>query len=512
MSNCLIGIDIGTTLTKGVLINDEGGILAEAHEPCCLYSEHPAWSEEDPNEWWTNTTLVINQLLNRSKTEAEKIVAIGVSGMVPALVLIDPKGRPLRRSIQQNDARTETEIRELKDEIDETIFFQSTGGSINQQIMAPKLRWLRRHEPEILSQTHRIVGAYDFINYRLTDVYSLDHNWALESGLYDLGSGKWGSDLVALAGIDESILPPINRSDKVIGTVTRSAAEETGLKEGTLVIAGAADHVASAFAAGVWSDGDVLVKFGGAGDILYSTNNLVTDRRLFIDYHLVPGKYLLNGCMATSGSLVRWFVRNFCSDDLAEAKEANASVFEFLDSRIRDLPAGSDGLVLLPYFLGEKTPLHDPAARGTIFGLDLHHDRYHLFKAVLESVVYGFRHHFEVLSERNLPVRRVFASDGGAQSNTWLQIAADILQHPICRVLKHPGSSLGAAFLAGKAAGVFSRWEAVERYVSFDRPVEPRPEAEPVYDRYYKIYRAVYESLKPLLSQLAEARNLALEH
>ena len=509
MSSYLIGIDIGTTLTKGVLIDDEGGILSQAEEPCHLYCEHPAWSEEDPNEWWVNTTLVINRLLEG--VESEKVVAIGVSGMVPALVLLDRNGHPVRRSIQQNDARTGREIQELKDAIDEDTFFQTTGGSINQQIIAPKLRWLRRHEPENLAQTRRILGSYDFINYRLTERYSLDHNWALESGLYDLGSGKWGSELVALAGIDESILPTINSSEKVIGTVSSAAAEETGLNEGTPVIAGAADHVASAFAAGVWRDGDVLVKFGGAGDILYSTNDLVTDRRLFIDYHLVPGKYLLNGCMATSGSLVSWFVRSFCGSDLTEAKELNRSVYELLDRRIDNLPPGSDGIVLLPYFLGEKTPLHDPTARGTIFGLDLHHGRDHLFKAVLESVVYGFRHHFEVLAERKLPIHRVFASDGGAQSNTWLQIAADVLQYPIVRVLKHPGSSLGAAFLAAKAVGAVNRWEAVENYVSLDRPFEPRVETAEVYDRYYQIYRNMYESLKHLFVELADVRNLALK-
>jgi len=309
MSSYVIGIDIGTTMTKGVVIDDGGRILSQAEEPCHLYSEHPGWAEEDPNQWWVNTTLVIKRLLNG--VGSARIAAIGVSGMVPALVLLDRNGQPLRKSIQQNDGRTGQEIQEIKNAIDQETFLLATGGSVNQQSIAPKLRWLRRHEPDMLAQAWRIAGSYDFINYRLTEKYSVDHNWALESGLYDLRSGKWGSELVALAGVDDSILPTINSSETVIGTVSTAAAAETGLKEGIPVIAGAADHVASAFAAGVWNDGDVLLKLGGAGDILYSTNDLVIDPRLFIDYHLVPGKYLLNGCMATSGSLVKWFVLNF---------------------------------------------------------------------------------------------------------------------------------------------------------------------------------------------------------
>jgi xylulokinase len=510
MKSFLVGIDIGTTLTKGVLIDTHGSIIAEAARPCLLYSDYPNWAEEDPAQWWANSVAIIRQLLLTAKAAGAKVEAIGVSGMVPALVLLDRDGKPLRRSIQQNDARSGPEIEQLKREFDEAVFFHKTGGSINQQVMAPKLSWLRRHEPEVLERGEHLLGSYDYINYRLTGTLCVEHNWALESGLYNLSTQTWDSELLSLAGIGRSLLPEIQPSSAVIGRISKAAASETGLDLGVPVVAGSADHVASAFVAGTWSNGDLLIKFGGAGDILYSSDTLITDQRLFIDYHLIPDKYLLNGCMATSGSLVQWYVQQFAGADLAEAQAIGISVYELLDQKIAGIPPGSDGLVLLPYFLGEKTPLHDPSARGTLFGLDLHHDRNHVYKAILESVAFGFRHHLDVLAERKLPVARVLASDGGARSGVWLQIAADVLRQPVYRVLKHPGSSLGAAFLAGKGMDIITDWEQISAYVSLDHPFLPDPSRSAAYDRYYEIYRALYQNLKPLFPKLTTARNLSL--
>lgn len=505
MTNLLLGIDIGTTLTKGVVIEPGGRILAEAHRPVRLHAEHPGWAEEDAEQWWANTQEVIRELLDLAGCQGASVAAVGVSGMVPALVLLDAAGQPLRRSIQQNDARTDAEIVELRALVDEERFFAETGGSINQQLIAPKMRWLARHEPEAVAATHTALGSYDFVGYRLTGVLGIERNWALESGMWGLATAAWDDELVALAGLRRDQLPPVRASHEILGHVHASAAAATGLAEGTPVIAGVADHVASAFAAGVSEDGDLLIKFGGAGDVLYASAGALTDRRLFIDHHVIPGRYLLNGCMATSGSLVAWYVDNFCAEDRAAAAATAHSVYAYLDERAKDLPAGSGGLVLLPYFLGEKTPLHDPLARGTLVGLGLHHGREHVFRAVLEAVVYGFRHHVDVLAERGLPVTRVLASDGGAASDLWLQIAADVLGRPVTRVLRHPGSSLGAAFVAGKAIGAFERWDQIAEYVSLDRPIEPRPRQQATYESYYGIYRDLYRQLKELFPRLARA-------
>ncbi len=433
---------------------------------------------------------------------ADAIAGVGVSGMVPAMVLLDEAGAPLRRSIQQNDARTGAQIDELRRSFDVDRFFELTGGSINQQVVAPKTRWLLQHEPEVMARLHTLVGSYDYVTFRLTGVLGVERNWALESGLYDLSADAWSSELLALAGLAPSQLPPVRASHEVVGGVSAAAARATGLAEATPVVAGVADHVASAFATTAYEDGDLVIKFGGAGDVLYSLDTLVTDPRLFIDHHVVPGKYYLNGCMATSGSLVKWFVQQFCGDDAREAKRLGLDVYAHLDRAAAQVPAGAEGLVVLPYFLGEKTPLHDPEARGTILGLGLHHTRHHLYRAVLEAVAYGFRHHVDVLVERGLAIRRVLAADGGARSDVWLQIAADVLGHPVQRVAGHPGSSLGAAVAAGVGTGVLPDWRAVERYVRPSTTFAPNPHHATVYDELYGVYRESYRRLVDLFPRL----------
>jgi xylulokinase len=510
----LLGVDIGTTETKAVLVDTEGGVVAEAAREATLHSEHPNWAEADPAQWWDNVCAIIHELVAAAGARAVagnpadpgeaagSIVGVGVSGMVPAMVLLDADGGVIRRSIQQNDARTGEEIDELRRAYDPARFFALTGGSINQQVVAPKSRWLLRHEPAAMARLHTLFGSYDYVTHLLTGERGVDRNWALESGLYDLRSESWSDELVSLAGLEPTHLPRVRASHEVVGAVTASAAAATGLAVGTPVVAGAADHVASAFATTAYESGDLVIKFGGAGDILYSLDRLVTDPRLFIDYHLVPGKYYLNGCMATSGSLLKWFVRGFCGDDVREAARAGMDAYAYLDAQAARIPAGSDGLVVLPYFLGEKTPLHDPDARGTILGLGLHHTRHHLYRAVLEAVAYGFRHHVDVLAERGLAIRRVLASDGGARSDLWLQIAADVLGQTVQRVAGHPGSSLGAAVAAGVGTGVLPDWQAVERYVVPSTRFEPDAVRGAVYDQRYGVYREAYERLQGLFPRL----------
>ena len=509
MTDSAVGIDLGTTGTKGVLVTADGRVLASAEREATLRSPHPTWAEMDPEEWWANTRSVIAELCARAPDAGVR--AVGVSGMVPALVAMGVDGRPLRPSIQQNDARTAREIEELVEAFGQRPFFERTGGSINQQVLAPKLRWLTRHEPEIVRNADWWCGSYDFVAHRLTGARSVEHNWALESGMASLQSGSWDPELVELAGIEPRTLPPIRASHEIVGRIDARIATATGLEEGTPVVAGVADHVAAAFTAGVSAPGDLLVKFGGAGDVLYGLDDLITDPRLFIDHHVIPGAYLLNGCMATSGSLVKWFVRAFASADAAEAHRAGRSVYALLDAAAADLPPGSDGLVVLPYFLGEKTPLHDPHARGTIVGLGLHHERRHVFRAVLESVAFGFRHHVDVLADLGLPVRRVLASDGGAASDLWLQITADVLGRPVERVAGPTGASLGAAFVAGRAVGLFEAWSDIRHFVGVGRTFEPDGRAAGAYEAFYALYRDTYERLRSMFPRLAKARTHALE-
>jgi xylulokinase len=499
----LLGLDIGTTSTIGILIDADGNTLATASRPATLYSDHANWAEEDPEQWWSNVCAITRELLDETRRPAEAIAGIGVTGMVPALVLLDADGRVLHRSIQQNDARAIDEIAAMKRAISGEEFFRRTGGSINQQVIATKLRWLENHEPAAFARIATAFGSYDYIAWRLTGVAGIEQNWALESGFVDIGSGHLDPELASLGGIAPDRLPPIRPSHAVIGSVSDAAAAATGLGRGTPVVAGCADHVASAYVAGAVGDGDLVLKFGGAGDILLSTSKLITDPRLFIDHHIVPGQWFSNGCMAASGSLLNWIVREWAAGEAPKAAAAGLSVHAWLDRLAAATPAGAEGLILLPYVLGEKTPLHDPHARGTLIGLGLHHGLAHVWRAALEGVVFGFRHHVEVFRERGVAVGRVVACDGGAASDLWLQIAADVLQRPVQRLLRHPGSCLGAAYVAGMGVGVFKDWRGVARYVAPGEVFTPDVERAAIYDRAYAVFRDSYERLKTLYPALS---------
>lgn len=486
----LLGIDVGTTALKAVVLDPGRGVVAQAQRPHTLRSPHPGWAEEEPGEWWRTTVEAVREIVG--VVSAERIAAVAVTGMVPALVLLDGAGEPIRASIQQNDARSVREVDELRAAVDGDEFFAVTGGTPNQQNIAPRWRWLARHEPEAIERTATMCGSYDFIVQRLTGERSLEVNWAAESGLFDIRSRDWHGAYLEQASIPRAVLPPVREPSEVVGGVTEGAAAETGLRAGTPVVAGSADHVAAALASGLTRAGDVLLKFGGAGDILYCAERPDPDRHFYFDYHDIPGLTLINGCMAASGSLVKWF-----SSELAEG----ISLAE-LDREAAEIPPGSGGIVVLPYVLGEKTPIFDPTARGVFAGVMLHHTRAHLFRAVLESVCYGFQHHLELLAESGRPVRRVLAADGGSRSALWMQIAADVTGHEVQVIAGEAASALGAAFVAGMGVQVFESWDEIGRFITMGPVYRPNTEAVARYREGYGIYRELYRQMQPLFPAL----------
>jgi len=487
LATYLLGLDIGTTATKAILADTEGHILAEQSAPNMLDSPQPGWAEENPAEWWENVGTVCRAITTLHPEI--KIAAVGVSGMVPALVLLDGAGQPIRPSIQQNDARPHREIEFFRSQTNAEDILARTGSPVTQQSIGPKLLWLWKHEPETMRRVQYVMGSYDFINFYLTGNACLERNWALESGLYDLCRQEWDDDLLRLAQAEREWLGPVHAPSDVIGHVTAEAARHTGLQPGTPVVAGSADHVASAFSAGLKAPGDLLVKLGGAGDILFVLDRLCTDPRLFIDYHLIPGQYLLNGCMAASGSIIKWFRGQF----------APGTSYSQLDAEAEAIAPGSDGLIILPYFLGEKTPIFDPLARGLFFGLTLSHTRGHIFRAILEAISFGFYHHLEVLQELGYePGEHVMVTNGGAHSHLWRQITADVLGLRLQVIERHPGSSLGAMFVAGMGIGAFGEWAQIERFIHIEGIVDPNPAAHAVYRERYPLYRQLYEVNRPL--------------
>jgi xylulokinase len=487
----LLGIDIGTTALKAVVLDPKRGVVAQAGRPHTLRSPHPGWAEMDPAEWWEATVAACREIT--ASLPAAEIAAIAVTGMVPAMVLLDTDGNVIRPSIQQNDARSVEQVEELRAAVDLDEFFAITGGTPNQQNIAPRWRWLAAHEPDAVERCATLFGSYDFITHRLTSTRSLEINWAAESGLYDISRHRWHAPYLEQAGIPPAVLPPARQPSDIVGVVTEAAAEATGLRAGTPVVAGSADHVAAALASGLTEPGDLLLKFGGAGDILYVADRADPDRHFYFDYHDIPGLTLINGCMSASGSFVKWFA----------AELAGGATLETLDYEAATVPPGAGGIVALPYLLGEKTPIFDPLARGVFAGVMLHHTRAHLFRAVLESVCYGFRHHLELLHASGRPVTRVLAADGGSRSALWMQIAADVTNQPVQVVAGEAASALGAAFVAGIGAGVIDGWETIERFIERGPRFEPRPDAVAAYDAGYSVYRDLYLQLQPLFPTLA---------
>ncbi len=490
----LLGIDIGTTATKAIVLHPKRGIVAQAEVPASLSSPRPGWAEADPVEWWRNVGKATRRCLADSGINAASVAGIGLAGMVPALVLLDGDGEVLRPSIQQNDARAFAEIRDFHCRVDPDDVLERTGSDITQQSIGPKLLWLRRNEPEAMERAEHVVGSYDYIVYRLTRTFSCESNWALESGLYNK-DGTWDESLLVLSTIGSEWLGTVHRPSEVIGELTAEAACHLGLAEGTPVVAGSADHVASAFSAGIKEPGDLLVKLGGAGDILCAVDRWVVDRRLFMDYHVVPDKFLINGCMAASGSIIKWFRKHFAGD----------CDYVSLDEEGSRVPCGSDGLILLPYFLGEKTPIHDPLARGVLFGLTLGHTRAHVYRAILEGISFGFLHHMEVLDELGFHATKARVTNGGARSHLWKQVTADVLGLPLEQVADHPGSSLGAAFVAGMGVGLFADWVEIEQFIEVSGVVEPDPDAHQMYRQLFLIYRRLYDAVRDEFPALREA-------
>ncbi|MBS1884659.1 MAG: carbohydrate kinase [Actinobacteria bacterium] len=487
-----LGLDIGSSAVKAILLDLERGVVAAASAPVALHSPAAGWAEADTGEWWDAVSALVPQLLDAAEADAGAIEGVAVAGMVPALVALDAAGRPLRRAILQNDARATAEVARLRAELAGADLLARTGSVLSQQSIAPTLCWLREHEPATMAAASSLAGSYEWIARRLGAEPHLERNWAIESGLFEL-DGTPAADVIAAAEIDPGLLPPVREAGEAVGVVGEAAAGATGLRAGTPIFVGLADHVSSAYGAGMLDPGEVLVKLGGAGDILLTAAEPLVDERLYLDKHPVGSLWLPNGCMATSGSLVRWLQRL-----------SGGTPLERLDREAEAVAPGAEGVVCLPYFLGEKSPLHDPDQRGAFVGLGLSHGLPHLYRAALEAVAFGFRHHFEVFADLGVATTVVRVTNGGSRSTLWKSIIADVLGRPLVPIVDHPGASLGAAMAAAVGSGA-AGWTAIADLVGTGDPIEPRPENRDRYDSHYEIYRGLEPALRPFAHRLAGA-------
>lgn len=486
-----LGIDLGSSAVKAILFSIDSGIIASASKEIALHSLHAGWAEADPKDWWNALCALVPQLLDMAKAQSREIKAIAVSGMVPAILVLDENREPLRHAILQNDARASLEIEELRDELASTDLLNQTGSILSQQSVAPTALWLSRHESELWSQAKHVVGSYDWLAIALGADVHVEENWAMESGLYNFSRQPLDA-VQAATKISWPELAVVQVPGTVVGQINSDAAQSVGLQIGTPIVVGGADHVLSAFGAGLLNNGDCLIKLGGAGDILAVSDEKFLDARLYLDAHPAPGKWLPNGCMATSGSLLRWEQNIFGSVELSQ-----------LDELARTCTPGA--LLTLPYFLGEKSPIHDANLRGVISGLHLGTSRGDIHRSFLEAIAFGFRHHFEVFSERGLILNDPRVTNGGSTSTLWKEILADVLNCELIPIQGHPGASFGAAVIAAIGIGAISDWSFVVDYLDHGAPIAPNPKNRAVYNERFLQYKQLHAQTADISHALARS-------
>jgi len=501
----LLGIDVGTYESKGVIVNLDGEVVSTQVSPHQMDIPHQGWAEHDPEKvWWGDFVNITQRLLADSSVDAADIAGVGCSAIAPDVLPVDKNCNPLRKGgiLYGVDTRATEEIAELEAEIGADVIFKKTGNMLSSQATGPKILWLKKNEPEIYKKAYKFVTASTFLVARLTGNFVIDHlTGSFCLPLYDFEKRVW-DDSLTKGVVDLGRLPELRWADEVAGTVTAEAAAVTGLKQGTPVVVGTADAASEAVSVGVVSAGQMMLMYGSTIFIIEVLDKPVTDERLWANPYLFEGTSALLAGMATSGALTRWFRDKIAVDLVAAEEDGGENAYAALTAEAMDIPAGSEGLVVLPYFSGERTPINDPKARGVIFGLTLAHTRAHMFKASLEGIGYGVRHHFDVMKEIGAEPREVIAVGGGTKSPLWLQVVSDISQKPQLVPAVTLGASYGDAFLAGMGAGVFSSSHDIAKWLKDIRIVEPNPALKDTYDRYQELYLELYKQNKELMHRV----------
>lgn len=509
----LLGIDIGTYSAKGVLCNPEGDVLASHVVEHGLSLPRPGWAEQDADAvWWNGLVAICHELLGDRYGGAD-VGAVAVSAIGPCMLPVDANGRPLRPGVLYGiDTHAQAEIDWLNEQYGDSALFDLGGMALTSQAIGPKILWLRRNEPEIYRKTHKVLTASSYLIYRLTGEYVIDrHTGAHFNPLIDIRTLEWDTRF-AEPIINLEKLPELHWSTDIVGVVSEAAAGETGLAAGTPVTAGTVDAAAEAISVGVVEPGDLMVMYGTTMFFILVTDRPIPDRRVWATGYVLPGTYDTAGGMATTGALTRWFRDEFASIEVGAEAEGGTNAYAALAEMAEKIPAGSDGLICLPYFAGERTPIHDPDARGVFAGLTLTHTRAHLYRALLEGTAFGVRHNTEALQEMGAVPHRLVAVGGGANNRLWLQIVSDVAGLPQIVPERTVGASYGDAFLAGLATKIIPDLDALGRdWVRVAEVIEPRPAERKRYDAYYHVYRSLYEHARDDLHTLARLGDTSSE-
>ena len=493
----LLGIDLSTTGAKALLIDSEGGVVSSATTPLSLSTPHPLWSEQEPGDWWQATTTSIQRALAEANLSGSAIQAIGLTGQMHGLVLLDERLEVLRPAILWNDQRCGEQCDEIRARVGPERLIQVTGNDALTGLTAPKILWVEQHEPEIHKRARHVLLPKDYIRYRLTGKLAMDKADGSGTMLFDLVQRDWSAGILNALNIPPEWLPKTFEGDQITGEITGEAAAATGLQAGTPVVAGGGDQAAQGIGVGAIRPGILAVTLGTSGVVFAATDSpLIEPRgRLHAFCHALPDRWHLMGVMLSAAGSLQWY-----RDALAPQ-----AGFEEIVEEASHVPAGSDGLLFLPYLSGERTPHPDPLARGSWVGLTLRHRRGHLTRAVLEGVAFGLKDIFSLMQGVGLgAIDQVRISGGGARSTLWRQILADILGVELVTVNTTEGAAYGAALLAGVAAGVWPDTDAAcTQTIRVMERVAPEGKNVDCYRRMYEQYQTLYPALRPTLHGLS---------
>ena len=488
-----LGIDVGTGGSRAVLIDSAGQIVAsETIEHVPFGSPETGWAEQDPDDWWRASAAAIRAVLSKDNINRESIAAIGLSGQMHGAVLLDEKDQVIRPSIIWCDQRSDIQCRQLTEQIGASRLIELTCNPALTGFTLPKVLWVKDHEPEYWRRIRSLLLPKDYVRFRLTGEKATDVADASGTLLLDVSARRWSNTMLEAAELDDNVLPALFESQQITGTVSESASEQTGLRAGTPVVAGAGDQAAGAVGMGIVKPGSVSATIGTSGVVFAATNNPALDSRgrVHTFCHAIPNRWHVMGVTQGAGLSLRWFRDQFGGDS-----------YEELTAEAAKVPAGANNLLWAPYLMGERTPHLDPNARAALVGLTASHTRGHIVRAVLEGVAFSLRDSFEIFREMNVPVESIRLGGGGARSKLWRQIQADIYRHAVDIVQAEEGAAYGAALLAGVGSGL---WKSVDDACAdvvrvVDR-IEPNPAAVTVLDPLYRCYRELYPALRKVFN------------
>ncbi len=497
----VLGIDVSTTATKAIVVDESGRVTGVGAAEYPFDVPRPLWSEQSPKLWWDGAQRAIRGAVADAHIAPEQVVAIGLTGQMHGLVILDSADRVLRPAILWNDQRTAAECDLIRQAVGPERLIAITGNDALPGFTAPKLVWVREHEPEIWRQIAHVLLPKDFVRLRLTGDHAVDKADGSGTIMFDLARRDWSPEIADALEVDRRWLPPTFEGPAITGSISEAAAAVTGLRAGTAVVAGGGDQSANAVGVGAIEPGVVALSLGTSGVVFASTDRPLYEPagRVHAFCHAVPERWHMMSVMLSAAGSLRWF---------RDALAPGVPFGELVDAAA-EAPPGSAGLLFAPYLSGERSPYPDPNARGAFVGLTLAHDRRHMTRAVLEGVAYGLRDGLEIMVAAGTPApRRVLASGGGLASPLWRQILADILRADIAIPATTEGAAYGAAILAATGAGWFATvGEACRAMTSASVAASPGPDA-PMYEERHALFRRLYPDLRPVATGLSAATAL----